>query len=1214
MGHIADILSVKNLKKTNELSSQKANIDGYYSDLTAGNAEQLVATKGAQENTPYTIRKTGGDISVNDRVAEELVGGTVAWNQMAKNTAAPTSRNGMTITGGENGFTIDGTASASVTMSGWFRLDNAYPEYLATNGHKMLVSLKLLSGSITPASGNTYTIYFKYSYGADIVSIGESAIIAAALGSTTTSMRSYLDITNGTVFANAKIGLNCIDLTQMFGSTIANYIYSLETAHAGDGVAFFRSLFPKSYYAYDAGSLQSVQAAKHITTGFNQWDEEWEVGGFYSADGTPNTETNRIRSKNYIPVIGGATYYVAGARITWFEYDANKTYLRTGDNGSYVGANATFVPSSDCSYIRFQTASAYGNVYHNDICINLSDASRNGEYEAYSAHEYPLGEVTLRGIPKLQNGKLYYDGDTYESDGTVTRKYGIIDLGTLTWTYVSTGQARFISSGIGTLVKKPSANTVVANVICVKYNTTDVTTGLTLDKVIGIYSDGDILVRDSSYSDAATFKTAMSGVYLVYELATPTTEESDPFTSPQVVDGAGTEIYEEFGTRDVAVPVGHNSVYTVNLRKKLEDAPDNPSADGDYVVRHEDGENVYVPGSLLFNKNGEYDGLTAGNAKQLQTNVGVDDQVPYNFRTSGGSADIGDRETDKLVGGTVAWNQLGRFLNRRATPPCWGCINEQVVSEDAHQMTITGAHNYSYWFMDIGPHKLFTHFYITALDNSATYNFQLNLAGNIYTPLGNNPLIVNTRTEVSHIGIYKGTSGGSSYDSIYIYPDSTSGTNLGKIKIEDFMIFDLTQMFGSTIADYIYGLETAHAGDGVAWFKSLFPKAYYPYNAGELMHVKTSAHKMREFNAWDEEWEAGGINTANGENQSYSGSIRSKNYIPILPNETYYMKTPANLFPFFYDENKNYIGFAGNGWKNLAKVPANLTNSLSGGGSFANARYMRFRCDCGSTYANDINLNLSWDGERDGEYEPYEEHVYPLDSDLVLRGIPKLDSNNKLYYDGDTYEDDGTVTRKYGIVDLGTLDWTKQTSSAWNCFSASLQTKKNGAYNMTCAKYAVGVLYNNDVEKVVSGNANNQNVYIRDSVYEDAAAFKTAMSGVYLVYELATPTTEEADPFINPQIVDDFGTEEYVDERTVPIPVGHETFYAANLKAKLEMAPDSPGDGNGDYIVRQTNGENEYVKLVIPEELPTKPTTDGNYILKCTVASGTPTLSWVSAD
>lgn len=74
-------------------------------------------------------------------------------------------------------------------------------------------------------------------------------------------------------------------------------------------------------------------------------------------------------------------------------------------------------------------------------------------------------------------------------------------------------------------------------------------------------------------------------------------------------------------------------------------------------------------------------------------------------------------------------------------------------------------------------------------------------------------------------------------------------------------------------------------------------------------------------------------------------------------------------------------------------------------------------------YKNNICINLHWDGERDGEYEPYEEHVYPLDSTLALRGIPKLDSNNKLYFDGDTYDADGTVTRKYDVVDLGTLTW-----------------------------------------------------------------------------------------------------------------------------------------------------------------------------------------------
>lgn len=58
--------------------------------------------------------------------------------------------------------------------------------------------------------------------------------------------------------------------------------------------------------------------------------------------------------------------------------------------------------------------------------------------------------------------------------------------------------------------------------------------------------------------------------------------------------------------------------------------------------------------------------------------------------------------------------------------------------------------------------------------------------------------------------------------------------------------------------------------------------------------------------------------------------------------------------------------------------------------------------------------------------------------------------------------------------------------------------------------------------------------------------FKTAMSGVYLVYELETQTTETATPFANPQIVHKEGTEEYVCEtqEDVIIPVGHDTMYS----------------------------------------------------------------------
>jgi hypothetical protein len=42
--------------------------------------------------------------------------------------------------------------------------------------------------------------------------------------------------------------------------------------------------------------------------------------------------------------------------------------------------------------------------------------------------------------------------------------------------------------------------------------------------------------------------------------------------------------------------------------------------------------------------------------------------------------------------------------------------------------------------------------------------------------------------------------------------------------------------------------------------------------------------------------------------------------------------------------------------------------------------------------------------------------------------------------------------------------------------------------------------------------AGNNYIYVKDSRYNSAADFKTAMNGVQLVYELATPTTFTTQP------------------------------------------------------------------------------------------------------
>lgn len=185
---------------------------------------------------------------------------------------------------------------------------------------------------------------------------------------------------------------------------------------------------------------------------------------------------------------------------------------------------------------------------------------------------------------------------------------------------------------------------------------------------------------------------------------------------------------------------------------------------------------------------------------------------------------------------------------------------------------------------------------------------------------------------------------------------------------------------------------------------------------------------------------------------------------------------------------------------------------------------------------------------------------YPLDSALTLRGIPKLDGNNKLFYDGDKYENDGTVTRKYWYVDLGTITPTLYNTSdgklfRFNCPSPYVKQlpNTNTLPNIICAKYPT-VKGNVRSNKTLSMPVNVSAFDIIDNDYSDASAFQKALSGVYVVYELnVTPATETADAYANPQRVTSNGYEEYEDYsvsqgfRDVSIPVGHNTKYKVRV-------------------------------------------------------------------
>lgn len=162
--------------------------------------------------------------------------------------------------------------------------------------------------------------------------------------------------------------------------------------------------------------------------------------------------------------------------------------------------------------------------------------------------------------------------------------------------------------------------------------------------------------------------------------------------------------------------------------------------------------------------------------------------------------------------------------------------------------------------------------------------------------------------------------------------------------------------------------------------------------------------------------------------------------------------------------------------------------------------------------------------------------------------------------------------------------------------------------NVLTAKYTT-VSYETDwIDRMVSFTYGSytRKLVIYDSSYTDAQTFKAAMSGVMLYYELATPTTETAEPFQHIQIVDDYGIEEFVS--TGIVPVGHNTRYSANLRDKLQHLPDLASD-DGTYLIQQSGKQMSLIHM--PAVFPETPTEDGTYTLKTVVTGGVATLQWV---
>ena len=113
----------------------------------------------------------------------------------------------------------------------------------------------------------------------------------------------------------------------------------------------------------------------------------------------------------------------------------------------------------------------------------------------------------------------------------------------------------------------------------------------------------------------------------------------------------------------------------------------------------------------------------------------------------------------------------------------------------------------------------------------------------------------------------------------------------------------------------------------------------------------------------------------------------------------------------------------------------------------------------------------------------------------------------------------GELTVTDAMADLGTLNWEKNDSSLIRvpCFYATVPGIKPGVRLIACSAYEVvqDRYYIVQNAQIAIGNLSDATyAIVRDDAYasKTASDFKTAMSGVQLVYELATPTVYHLDP------------------------------------------------------------------------------------------------------
>ena len=331
--------------------------------------------------------------------------------------------------------------------------------------------------------------------------------------------------------------------------------------------------------------------------------------------------------------------------------------------------------------------------------------------------------------------------------------------------------------------------------------------------------------------------------------------------------------------------------------------------------------------------------------------------------------------------------------------------------------------------------------------------------------------------------------------------------NSVKVTFSNRQIFDLTLIFGS-------GNEPT----SVEEFEKMFPADYYPYNAGEIISAGTEEIVEQGANLY---YGTDMLKVGSDDYEYIANSYRCKS-IKLKPNTTYTLSFNSDkTSEIILLMNVTTVVNAGQ-YFDFRKASHTQTYTTGDDGCL----YVGVYAGNGNVASADVVKRLSEckimisEGDTPTAYAPYHSNVYQIPE--AIRNLPGYGwsagtARNYVDYENKRY------VQCVGSVDLGTLDWTSRLSTVDNSiyvFISNDLNANNRGNSGLCSRYDL-VTSNIDatiVKKDKFFYYNPLNIAFIDKSYTDAAAFKQAMQGVILYYELATPIVTD----ISSLIPDDF--------------------------------------------------------------------------------------------